>query len=66
MTDEYIASVSDRYIELYEHIIGQPFVKADTSNIHDRINRNVLAYLESIKTNAIVFSRKIFFFPLSG
>ncbi|MDO1514363.1 phosphoribosylaminoimidazolesuccinocarboxamide synthase [Maribacter confluentis] len=48
MTDEYIASVSDRYIELYEHIIGQPFVKADTSNIHDRINRNVLAYLESI------------------
>lgn len=48
MTDEYIASVSERYIELYEHIIGEPFVKADTSKIHDRIHRNVLAYLESI------------------
>lgn len=48
MTDEYIESVSERYIELYEHIIGEPFVKADTSNINDRINRNVLSYLESL------------------
>ena len=48
MTDEYIESVSDRYIELYEHITGEPFVKADTTNIHDRINRNVLKYLESL------------------
>lgn len=48
MTDEYIESVSERYIELYEHITGEHFVKADTTNIHDRINRNVLKYLESI------------------
>ncbi|SEL73715.1 phosphoribosylaminoimidazole-succinocarboxamide synthase [Maribacter orientalis] len=48
MTDEYIESVSDRYIELYEHITGEPFVKADTTHIHDRINRNVLNYLESL------------------
>ena len=48
MTDEYIESVSKRYIELYEHITGEPFVKADTTHINDRINRNVLNYLESL------------------
>ena len=48
MTDEYIESVSERYIELYEHITGEPFVKADTTHIHERINRNVLTYLESL------------------
>jgi len=46
MTDEYIESVSDRYIELYENILGEKFVKADISNINDRIEKNVLAYLE--------------------
>jgi phosphoribosylaminoimidazole-succinocarboxamide synthase len=48
MTDEYIESVSERYIELYEHITGEPFVKADTTHIHDRINRNVINYLENL------------------
>lgn len=48
MTDEYIETVSERYIELYEHITGEPFVKADTTHIHDRINRNVLNYLEKL------------------
>ncbi|WP_300565020.1 phosphoribosylaminoimidazolesuccinocarboxamide synthase [Flavobacterium sp.] len=45
MTDEYIASVSERYIELFENILGEPFVKADISNINDRIEKNVLAFL---------------------
>ena len=45
MTDEYITSVSDRYIELYENIIGEPFVKADVSSINERIENNVLAFL---------------------
>ncbi|MCC9043263.1 phosphoribosylaminoimidazolesuccinocarboxamide synthase [Myroides sp. M-43] len=45
MTDEYITSVSDRYIELYEKIIGEPFVKADVSSINERIENNVLAFL---------------------
>jgi phosphoribosylaminoimidazole-succinocarboxamide synthase len=45
MTDEYIETVSDRYIELYENILGEKFVKADISNINDRIEKNVLAYL---------------------
>ena len=47
MSDAYIASISDRYIELYENILGEPFEKADISNIHSRITRNVMGYLES-------------------
>lgn len=46
MSDEYIATVSERYIELYENILGEKFVKADISNINDRIEKNVLAYLK--------------------
>ncbi len=45
MTDDYIETVSDRYIELYENILGEKFVKADISNINERIEKNVLAYL---------------------
>lgn len=48
MTDAYIESVSERYIELYENITGETFVKADTSQIHQRIQQNVLHYLESL------------------
>jgi len=46
MTDEYIATVSERYIELFENILGEPFVKADISNIQERIEKNVLEYLK--------------------
>ena len=46
MSDEYIASVSERYIELYENITGETFIKADVSNIQERIEKNVLAYLK--------------------
>jgi phosphoribosylaminoimidazole-succinocarboxamide synthase len=45
MSDEYIISVSERYIELYENILGEKFVKADISNIDNRIEKNVLAFL---------------------
>lgn len=45
MTDEYIETVSDRYIELYENIIGEKFEKADVSNIQERIEKNVNAFL---------------------
>ena len=47
MSDEYIESVSDRYIELYENITGESFVKADVSDIEKRIENNVLNYLSS-------------------
>ena len=45
MTPEYIDSVSERYIELFENIIGEKFVKRDISNIEARIQENVEAYL---------------------
>ena len=46
ITDEYACSVSDRYIELYEHITGEAFAKAaDSDDIAARIESNVNAYL---------------------
>lgn len=47
MTDAYIESVSERYIELYENILGEKFVKADIANIDQRIEKNVVEYLAS-------------------
>ena len=49
MSDDYIESVSERYIELYEKITGTKFVKADLSDIESRIEKNVLNYLNTIK-----------------
>ena len=49
MSDEYIESVSERYIELYENILGEKFVKADIANIDQRINNNVVEYLSNKK-----------------
>ena len=45
MTDQKIEEISDRYIELYENITGEKFVKSDTSNMLERIERNVLTFL---------------------
>ena len=45
MTEEYCDSVSDRYIELYEHITGEPFAKTDDTDLDTRIKNNVEAYL---------------------
>ncbi|UBZ10486.1 phosphoribosylaminoimidazolesuccinocarboxamide synthase [Leeuwenhoekiella palythoae] len=47
MTDAYIETVSERYIELYENITGETFVKADLSDIDKRIETNVLNYLKA-------------------
>jgi phosphoribosylaminoimidazole-succinocarboxamide synthase len=47
MSDAYIQSVSERYIELYENILGEKFVKADIDNIDQRIDKNVLDYLNA-------------------
>ena len=49
MSPEFIQSVSERYIELFEHITGQKFVKADESDLTYRIYRNVSASLLSLK-----------------
>lgn len=45
MTDSYVETISNRYIELYENITGEPFVKAPLKSIKERIEKNVLAYL---------------------
>jgi phosphoribosylaminoimidazole-succinocarboxamide synthase len=47
MSDYYITTVSDRYIELYENIVGEKFIKADITDIQKRIENKVLAYLNN-------------------
>ena len=47
MSEEYVTSVSDRYIELYEIIIGEKFIKEDISNVVDRIEKNIHNFLEN-------------------
>ncbi len=49
MTPAVCESISDRYIELYEHITGKPFVKAPEEHLEDRIARNVLDCLDRLK-----------------
>lgn len=49
MTEEYVSSVSERYIELYEHIVGEPFQKANADDLTERIQKNVNAFLATYK-----------------
>lgn len=49
MTPEVVANITNRYIELYEHITGTKFEKADNSNILARIENNVNECLASLK-----------------
>lgn len=48
LSDEFITSVSDRYIELYENIVGEKFVKADAQNIEERIENNISNMLKRL------------------
>jgi len=48
MTNEFVNSVSERYIELYEQITGEAFVKVDSSNVLKRVEKNILAYLKKM------------------
>ena len=45
MTDEIVDSISNRYIELYEHITGEKFIKSDTTTILQRVENNILKFL---------------------
>jgi phosphoribosylaminoimidazole-succinocarboxamide synthase len=45
MTEEIVTNISERYIELFENITGEKFVKTDTANINKRIEKNVNEYL---------------------
>ena len=46
MTDEYVESVAERYIELYEHIVGEKFNKANAEDVAARIEKNVTEFLK--------------------
>jgi phosphoribosylaminoimidazole-succinocarboxamide synthase len=46
MTEEIVNSISERYMELFENITGEKFVKADVESIADRIEKNVTEYLK--------------------
>ena len=48
MDEELIASISDRYIELYEQITGDQFVKSESGNVLDRIERNINTGINSL------------------
>jgi phosphoribosylaminoimidazole-succinocarboxamide synthase len=48
MTPEIVAGISERYIELFENISGEPFDKADIANITARIEKNVVNYLRTV------------------
>ncbi|MDD7913136.1 phosphoribosylaminoimidazolesuccinocarboxamide synthase [Polaribacter ponticola] len=45
MSEEKVIEISNRYIELYEQITGEKFVKASTENVINRIEKNVLDFL---------------------
>ncbi len=48
MTDEIVSEISERYIELYENITGEKFVKEDITNIPARIEKNVSEFLKNV------------------
>ena len=50
MPDEFVNTITDRYIELYEKITGTEFEKSDTTDIQARIQKNVDAYLSTLNT----------------
>ncbi len=48
MTDKFVNEISERYIELYENITGEKFIKADISNVDERIEKNCKAFLTTL------------------
>jgi len=46
MSDSWIGEISERYIELYEGITGEKFVRSETTDIQHRIEKNILGWLE--------------------
>jgi phosphoribosylaminoimidazole-succinocarboxamide synthase len=49
MTEEIVNSITDRYVELYENIVGEKFVKAESEDVMSRIEKNVSECLASLK-----------------
>lgn len=47
MSDEFVQEVSERYIELYEHITGRKFEKSDINQVLNRVEKNILEFLKT-------------------
>ena len=47
MPDEFVKSISDRYIELFEKITGESFVRSDIDDVAGRLEQNIVSFLES-------------------
>lgn len=54
ITDEFCENVSKRYIELYEKIVGEKFVKADNADVAERIKNNVTSYLNHLNKRNLI------------
>jgi phosphoribosylaminoimidazole-succinocarboxamide synthase len=50
MTDDFVNQVSKRYIELYEKITGETFVRADITDVRERIEKNCMKFMETFKS----------------
>ncbi len=48
MTDEFVKQISERYIELYEKITGEKFIKADITDVPKRIEKNCVEFLKTL------------------
>lgn len=53
MTDEVVKSISERYIELYEHILGEKFQRADASNVLSRVEGNINSFLKKHSSKTV-------------
>src|ERR1051325_2898036 len=51
MTDEVVKSISERYIELYENILGEKFQRADASNVLNRVEANINSFLKKYSSS---------------
>jgi phosphoribosylaminoimidazole-succinocarboxamide synthase len=49
LTDEFVKQISDRYIELFENITGEKFIKSDSVNVQERVRKNIDAFLQTYK-----------------
>lgn len=48
MSEDFVTQVSERYIELYEKIVGEPFVRADINDVVARIDKNITAFIKGM------------------
>ena len=48
MPDVFVDQISERYIELYEKITGDKFIRSEISNVPERIEKNCRAFLKSL------------------